>query len=88
MRNLRDRDHALKVALHGGSARRKSAGSAGFAAQGMITSIRLDNKKPRRKIVPASEHLRLTDIKIDRRCAESENAQMDGQKMKENRDAL
>jgi hypothetical protein len=48
MRNLRDRDHALKVSLHEGSARRKSAGSAGFAAQGMITSIRLDNKKPRR----------------------------------------
>jgi hypothetical protein len=49
MRNLRDRDHALKASLHEGSARGKSAGSAGFAAQGMITSIRLDNKKPRRK---------------------------------------
>jgi hypothetical protein len=52
----------------------------------------MDNKKPDENIVPAREHTRLTDRKrpTPRRqmLCRLTNAHMDGQRMKENKDAL
>jgi hypothetical protein len=92
MRNLIGRGQALKALLHEGSARGKFHRGANFAAQGIVPVSGWTTRNLDENFAPASEHLRLTDRKtidaVPGRLFKSGNAQMDGQRMKENQDAL
>jgi len=65
MRNLRQRPRLWKAPLHKVPARGNSAGSADLRAQGIIP-VPVGQQEPRRKIVPAREHSRLTVRKENR----------------------
>jgi hypothetical protein len=92
MRNLRRRPRLCRASPREGSARGNSAGNARVLGQGITPVTPVDNKNPDEKIVPAREHSRLTSRKSTdgraRRTFAAVNAHMDGQRMKENKDAL